>query len=67
MRRVTTTEAQSEGLEKLLVDFTDFIDQPPSYEDQRTVRDYRHALWHKWEPLFYTIRAALATQDSANG
>ena len=55
-----TPEAQSEGLERQLADFTDFIDQPPSYENRRTVREYRHALWRKWWPLFRAIRAALS-------
>jgi hypothetical protein len=44
-----------EGLYEMLLAFEDFINSPPQYEDQRMVRDYRHELYRKWEPLCRAI------------
>lgn len=49
----------------LLQDFEDFIDQPPQYEDQRMVRDYRHELYRKWSPLCRAILSALEDHPRA--
>ena len=52
-------------LRKMLGEFEDYIDQPPSYEDQRMVRDYRHELYRKWQPLCRSILSLLASSPDA--
>lgn len=48
--------------------FFNFINEPPQYEDQRMVRDYRHELAQLWMPLHTKINAALgASQGNAGG
>ncbi len=51
-----------------LTRFSDFINEPPQYEDRRMVRDYRHELARKWIPLLEMVQAALAApQPEPNG
>lgn len=62
----------TDELTKALTEFSDFINEPPQYEDKRMVRDYRHELAGKWIPVFEAIQAALAAtpaglnQDAAD-
>lgn len=43
-----------------VIAFDAFLNEPPEYEDQRMVRDYRHAAYAKWRPVLadYTALAA---------
>jgi hypothetical protein len=51
-----------------LTAFTDFINEPPQYEDRRMVREYRHELAGKWSPLLDKLLAALTpSQKSGAG
>ena len=52
-------------LKDQLVDFFNFINEPPPYEDQRMVRDYRHELARKWMPLHEKISAAIPESAQA--
>ncbi|MBR1122149.1 hypothetical protein JQ628_11540 [Bradyrhizobium lablabi] len=59
--------AEMEALEPLkeqLVELFNFINEPPQYEDQRMVRDYRHELARKFLPFFDKLNAALSQQSS---
>lgn len=49
-----------EGLRTMVGEFEDFINEPPQYEDQRMVRDYRHEAYRKWEPLCRATLSLLA-------
>lgn len=60
-----TARSGAVKVKELMCDFEDFINQPPQYEDQRMVRDYRHELYRKWEPLCRLILAALEPAEPA--
>lgn len=47
-------------LAKKLSEFSEFINEPPQYEDKRMVRDYRHELARKWVSVFEAIQVAMA-------
>lgn len=56
-----TPAVGGERIKEALNAFSDFINEPPQYEDKRMVRDYRHELARKWVPVFEAIQAAMAT------
>lgn len=59
-----------DALRKKLVAFSDFLNEPPQYEEQRMVRDYRHEAYAKWLPLVTELIARFATspaRDAAEG
>src|SRR5216684_2029461 len=60
-------ERMDKTLTEALSEFSDFINEPPQYEDKRMVRDYRHELARKWIPVFETIQAALAATPAVGG
>lgn len=51
--------AERVKVKSMLLDFEDFINQPPQYEELRMVRDYRHELYRKWGPLCRAILSSL--------
>ncbi len=52
--------ARAAEIQKLLIEFSDFINEPPQYEDMRMVRDYRHEAARKWIPLYEMIAGLLS-------
>jgi hypothetical protein len=64
----TSPPATSAGLgadeiarvKKLIGEFETFLNEPPQYEDQRMVRDYRHVAYRKWEAMRNAILALLS-------
>ena len=42
--------------------FEDFLNEPPQYEDQRMVRDYRHEAYRKWSELRDQINVTVLPQ-----
>lgn len=50
---MTTAESNEhqKAVDKALCDLDDFINQPPSYEDKKRVREYRHELYPKFGKL----------------
>lgn len=51
-------------LREAMIEFSDFINEPPQYEDKRMVRDYRHELAPKWLALVSQIEAALGSKTA---
>lgn len=49
---------------KEVLEFEDFINEPPQYEELKNVRDYRHELYPKWQRVLTAIRS-LATAPPA--
>jgi hypothetical protein len=56
----TSPSGDAETLTNELLAFYNFVNEPPQYEDQRMVRDYRHELARLWSPLCLKINAALS-------
>lgn len=52
-------------LPQAVLDFDDFLNEPPSDEGERRVREYRHEAYRKWGPVLDAIRAALLSGDAA--
>lgn len=60
---MTTTDA--EAIAQAVADLEGFINEPPQYEDQRMVRDYRHEAYRKWSPVRDAILSYLASRREA--
>jgi len=50
-------EEPSKAAEGLVIEFDDFLNEPPQYEHLRQVGDYRHEAYRKWIPVRDTIAA----------
>ena len=48
-----------EAMEVMMLEFEDFINEPPQYEESYKVRDYRHQLYPKWRKLHEALMATL--------
>ncbi len=46
------------------LEFDDFLNNPPSYESERMVRDYRHEAYPKWKKVVEDMRALLSRQPA---
>ena len=42
---------QSPLMRESVLEFDAFLNEPPSYEDQRMVRDYRHQVYKRWAKI----------------
>jgi len=49
-------QAMSVKLPQSVLDFDDFLNTPPDYEDMRMVREYRHAAYPKWQKVVAGIQ-----------
>jgi hypothetical protein len=46
------------------IEFDDFLNEPPEYEQQRMVRDYRHDAYKKWKPVLAYIQELEASNKA---
>jgi tetratricopeptide (TPR) repeat protein len=51
-----TTEAKLPELPKAILDFDQFLNEPPSYEEKRMVREYRHDAYPRWAKALDAMR-----------
>lgn len=50
-------------LQKSMLAFEDFLNEPPAYEELLRVREYRHEAYREWLKLRGQITATLSLQD----
>lgn len=62
---MTTDTTDAEAIAQAVADLEEFINEPPQYEDQRMVRDYRHETYRKWSPVRDAILSLLASRREA--
>lgn len=58
------SDVKETGLRGAIIDLEDFIDQPPSYESEKLVRDYRHELYPRWGKVRDLALAMLSAAPS---
>lgn len=64
MRMRKERDEAASSWEKLLLEFEDFINEPPQYEEMFRVREYRHELYPKWRIVSNAALALLAAKQS---
>jgi hypothetical protein len=50
--------------EKLIAAFDDFLNEPPAYESEKRVREYRHKAYRQWQKLVAALRRAQPPQQT---